>query len=69
MHFKKIELSLEDKNVTANVQVYEKSDLEKLKDYYWQWVDLSNSLQEFGGEESTFLRLFLNQYFVYISIL
>ena len=49
MKFKKTELSLEGKVVTATVQVYEKSDLEKLKDYYWQWVNLSNSLQDFGG--------------------
>jgi len=49
MYIEKCKIIVEGKSVDSNLQFYDKNDLPKLKDYYWAWVNLSNSLQEFGG--------------------
>jgi len=49
MYVQKKLINIEGRDIDVNLQFYDKSDLPKLKDYYWSWVNLSNSLQEFGG--------------------
>ena len=49
MFFKEKIINIEGKSISANLQFYDENDLPDLRDYYWQWVNLSNSLQKFGG--------------------
>jgi hypothetical protein len=49
MYTKEKVINIEGKQVKANLQFFDRSDLSNLKDLYWSWVNLSNSSQNLGG--------------------
>jgi hypothetical protein len=49
MQNKLTELNLPEGKFTANLQFFDSSDINALKDIYTKWVQLSDQLQKYGG--------------------